>query len=96
MPKYFFIVLLLLLNISKNEAQTLAKLKTTALELFNAGKYRQSLELLQQFQQQKGDDREVLRALGISAYHSNKIPLAKQFLLLIGDSNSKKVDPSVI
>ena len=95
MPKYFFIVLLLLLNISKSEAQTLAKLKTTALELFNAGKYRQSLELLQQFQQQKGDDREVLRALGISAYHANKIPLAKQFLLLLGDGNSKKVDPSV-
>jgi outer membrane protein OmpA-like peptidoglycan-associated protein len=89
-----FIFVLLFIT-PKIKAQSLSKLKTDALMLFNAGKYRQSLDLLQQYQQQKGDDKEVMRALGISAYHANRLPVAKQMLLLLADNTDKKVDPSV-
>jgi outer membrane protein OmpA-like peptidoglycan-associated protein len=89
-----FIFVLLFIT-PKIKAQSLSKLKTDALMLFNAGKYRQSLDLLQQFQQQKGDDKEVMRALGISAYHANRLPVAKQMLLILADNTDKKVDPSV-
>jgi outer membrane protein OmpA-like peptidoglycan-associated protein/tetratricopeptide (TPR) repeat protein len=76
------------------EAQSLAKLRADAMELFVAGKYRQALVLLKQCQQYKGDDWEVLRALGVSAYHANQLTLTKQMLNAVVE-NDRKVDPSV-
>jgi tetratricopeptide (TPR) repeat protein len=75
------------------QAQPLAKLKSDGMALFNEGKYRESLVLLQGYQRQKGDDRDIIRALGISAYYSNQLPLAKQMLSAL--SEDKKADPSV-
>ncbi len=75
------------------KAQPLSKLKNDALELFNAGKYNQALVLLQNYQRQKNDDKQVMRALGISAYYSNQLPLAKEMLSALSDD--KKTDPSV-
>ena len=94
--RYVTHILFALLFISPTiKAQPLSKLKTDALTLFNAAKYRQSFDLLQQFQSQKGDDKEVMRALGISAYHANKLSVAKQMLFLLSDISDKKADPSV-
>jgi outer membrane protein OmpA-like peptidoglycan-associated protein/tetratricopeptide (TPR) repeat protein len=76
------------------KAQSLAKLRVDAMELFTAGKYRQALVLLKQCQQMKGDDWEVLRAMGISAYHANQLPLTKQMLNAVVE-NDRKADPSV-
>ena len=75
-------------------AQTFAKLRSDAMELFVAGKYRQALVLLKQCQQYKGDDWEVLKAMGISAYHANQLTLTKQMLNAVVE-NDRKVDPSV-
>jgi outer membrane protein OmpA-like peptidoglycan-associated protein len=94
--RYFISLIFVLLFITpKIKAQPLSKLKTDALTLFNAGKYRQAFDLLQHFQLQKGDDKEVIRALGISAYHANRLPVAKQMLFLLSDYSDKKADPSV-
>jgi outer membrane protein OmpA-like peptidoglycan-associated protein/tetratricopeptide (TPR) repeat protein len=76
------------------KAQSLAKLRVDAMELFTAGKYRQALVLLKQCQQMKGDDWDVLRAMGISAYHANQLPLTKQMLNAVVE-NDRKADPSV-
>lgn len=76
------------------EAQSPAKLRGDAMELFTAGKHRQALVLLKQYQQLKGDDWEVLRALGISAYHANQLPLTKQMMNAVVE-NDRKADPSV-
>jgi outer membrane protein OmpA-like peptidoglycan-associated protein len=93
---YFTPCIFVLLFITpKIKAQPLSKLKTDALALFNVGKYRQSFDLLQQYQQQKGDDKEVIKALGISAFHANRLPIAKQMLFLLSDYSDKRADPSV-
>jgi outer membrane protein OmpA-like peptidoglycan-associated protein len=91
MRKSFTIILLASYTICF--AQTLPKLKENALGLFEKGRYRQAFELLQMYQQQKGDDLDVLRALGISAYYANNLPMAKQFLMLVAET--KKADPTV-
>ena len=91
--KILFSLLSLLFIFSNNQAQSLPKLKNDGLELFNAGKYAQALVLLQNYQRQKGDDRDVIRALGIAAYQSNQLALAKQMLSAIAED--KKADPSV-
>ncbi len=76
------------------EAQSFAKLRSDAMELFTAGKHRQALVLLKQCQQLKGDDWEVLRAMGISAYYANQLPLTKLMLNAVIE-NDRKADPSV-
>jgi outer membrane protein OmpA-like peptidoglycan-associated protein len=94
--RYFIFLTIVLLFISPTiKAQSLTKLKTDALALFNASKYRQAYDLLQQYQYQKSTDKDVIRALGISAFHANKMTVAKQMLLLLADNTDKKVDPSV-
>jgi outer membrane protein OmpA-like peptidoglycan-associated protein len=93
--RYSILIFVLLFITPKIKAQSLSKLKTDALTLFSVGKYRQAFDLLQQFQQKKADDKEVMRALGISAYHANRLPVAKQMLLILADNTDKKVDPSV-
>lgn len=91
--KFILIFIGVAFSIFKLQAQPLAKIKSDAMTLFNEGKYRESLVLLQTYQQQKGDDKEVIRALGISAYYANQLPLAKQMLSALIDD--KKSDPSV-
>jgi outer membrane protein OmpA-like peptidoglycan-associated protein len=76
------------------QAQSLAKLKTEGLALFNAGQYRQAYALLKDFQLQKSDDWDVTRALGISAYHANDLTTARQALLTASE-NTAKADPPV-
>jgi outer membrane protein OmpA-like peptidoglycan-associated protein len=76
------------------QAQTLAKLKTEGLALFNAGQYRQAYALLKDYQLQKSDDWDVTRALGISAYHANDLTTARQALLSASENNIK-ADPPI-
>jgi outer membrane protein OmpA-like peptidoglycan-associated protein/tetratricopeptide (TPR) repeat protein len=76
------------------KAQTFAKVRSDAMELYAAGKYHQALVLLKQCQQLKGDDWEVLKAMGISAYHANQLPLTKTMLNAVIE-NDRKADPSV-
>jgi outer membrane protein OmpA-like peptidoglycan-associated protein len=89
----FIILLFSVFMVFQLQAQPLAKLKSDGMALFNEGKYRESLVLLQGYQRQKGDDRDIIRALGISAYYSNQLPIAKQMLSALQDD--KKTDPSV-
>lgn len=91
--KNIFTLLLPICIVVSLKAQPLPKLKNDALELFDAGKYSQALVLLQKYQIQKGDDKQVIRALGIAAYHSNQLNLAKEMLTALSDD--KKTDPSV-
>jgi outer membrane protein OmpA-like peptidoglycan-associated protein len=76
-------------------AQPLPKLKEEALKLYEKGKYREALELLTRYDEQKSGDVEVATALGISAYQANQLPKAKQYLSAIA-LNAKNPDPSVL
>jgi outer membrane protein OmpA-like peptidoglycan-associated protein/tetratricopeptide (TPR) repeat protein len=78
----------------QGQAQSLVKLKTEGLALFNAGQYRQAYALLKDFQLQKSDDWDVTRALGISAYYANDLATARQTLLTASE-NTTKADPPV-
>ena len=70
----FFIVTMPLLA----GAQVPAKIKQEALRLFDKGRYAEAIIYLQQYQQKKSDDPEILKALALAAFETNKLTLAKQ------------------
>ena len=59
-------------------AQALPKIKQEGLRLFEKGKYADALIFLQQYQLKKNDDPEVLKALALADFETNKLSLAKQ------------------
>ena len=83
------------MSIATMVAQPLGRLKEDAMKLFERGNYRQALELLTLYEEQKKDDLEVNQAIGIAAYHANQLPKAKQYLSPIA-LNAKNPDPSVL
>ncbi len=58
--------------------QTLPIIKKEALRLFDKGKYAEALIYLQQYQQKKADDPEILKSMALAAFGSNKLSVAKQ------------------
>ena len=83
------------MSIGTMVAQPLGRLKEDAMKLFERGNYRQALELLTLYEEQKKDDLEVNQAIGIAAYHANQLPKAKQYLSPIA-LNAKNPDPAVL
>ena len=76
-------------------AQPLDRLKDDGLKLYERGNYRQALELLTRYDEQKSSDLEVSQAIGIASYHANELQKAKQYLSPIA-LNAKNPDPSVL
>jgi outer membrane protein OmpA-like peptidoglycan-associated protein len=76
-------------------AQPLSKLKEDGMKLYERGKYREALELLTRYDEQKGGETDIAQAIGIAAYQTNQLPKAKQYLSAIA-SNAKMIDPSVL
>ncbi len=76
-------------------AQPLSRLKDDAMKLYERGNYRQALELLTRYDEQKSGDLEVSQAIGIAAYQANQLQKAKQYLSPIA-LNVPKPDPSVL
>jgi outer membrane protein OmpA-like peptidoglycan-associated protein len=74
-------------------AQPISKLKLEGLEAFEREKYPNAFFLLEQYQQKKPGDAQVMRALGITAYQIGRLSLAKEYLLPI--SESKTLDPPI-
>jgi outer membrane protein OmpA-like peptidoglycan-associated protein len=74
--------------------QNLGKLKEDALKLFERGKYGESLELLRHYDGLKPGETDIGTAIGISAYHLNKLPMAKEYLTAVA-TNGKNPTPSV-
>ena len=58
--------------------QTLPKIKQEGLRLYDKGKYAEALIYLQQYQQKKGDDPEILKPLAMAAFETNKLSVSKQ------------------
>ncbi|MBL7818563.1 MAG: PD40 domain-containing protein [Saprospiraceae bacterium] len=93
--RFWLIYTTLLLFTSTIVAQPLPKLKEDGLKFFERGKYREALELLTRYDEQKSGDVAVSQAIGIASYHANQLPKAKQYLSAIA-LNTKNPDPSVL
>ena len=91
---YALLFILQLTTVAVGVAQPSAKLRDAAFDLYNRGKYRESLELLTRLEEQKTGDLAVETAIGIAAYNANRLPQAKQYLQLVV-ANFKVFDPSV-
>ncbi len=92
--RFWIISTTLLLFTQTISAQPLGRLKEDGMKLYERGNYRQALELLTRYDEQKNGDLEVTQAIGIAAYHANQLPKAKQYLSPIA-LNAKNPDPSV-
>lgn len=93
--RFWLISATLFLFASTVVAQPLPKLKEEAMKLYERGKFREALELLTRYDEQKSGDADVAQAIGIAAYHDNQLPKAKQYLSTIA-LNAKNPDPSVL
>ncbi len=93
--RFLLILLTFFLSITTMVAQPLGKLKEDGMKLFERGNYRQALELLTLYEEQKKDDLEVNQTIGIAAYHANQLAKAKQYLSPIA-LNAKNPNPSVL
>jgi outer membrane protein OmpA-like peptidoglycan-associated protein len=93
--RFWFISTLLFFITSTVVAQPLPKLKEEAMKLYEKGKYREALELLTRYDEQKSGETEIAQAIGIAAYQANQLPKAQQYLSAIA-LNVKNPDPSVL
>jgi outer membrane protein OmpA-like peptidoglycan-associated protein/tetratricopeptide (TPR) repeat protein len=93
--RFWFISITLFLSVTTVAAQSLGKLKEDAMKFYERGKYREALELLTRYEEQKSGDPEVAQAIGIAAYNTNQLPKAKQYLSAIA-LNAKNPPPSVL
>ncbi len=93
--RFWLISTTLFLFVSTMVAQPLPKLKEEAMKFYEKGKYREALVLLTRYDEQKSGDMDIAQAIGISAYHANQLPKAKQYLSAIS-LNAKNPDPSVL
>jgi outer membrane protein OmpA-like peptidoglycan-associated protein len=73
-----------------NSAQNLREQATV---LFDAGKFKPALALLLQYQEQKPGNLDVQRDIGVAAFHSGQLGIARQYLSGLID---KSPDPAVI
>ena len=93
--RFWFISIILFLCVTTVAAQPLGKLKEDAMKLYERGKYREALELLTRYDEQKTGEPDIAQAIGIAAYHTNQLPKAKQYLSAIA-LNAKNPAPSVL
>lgn len=93
--RFLFISITLFLCVATATAQPLSKLKEDAMKLYERGKYREALELLTRYDEQKTGEPDIAQAIGIAAYHTNQLPKAKQYLSAIA-LNAKNPAPSVL
>lgn len=93
--RFWFISITLFLSVTTVAAQSLGKLKEDAMKFYERGKYREALELLTRYEEQKSGDPDVAQAIGIAAYNTNQLPKAKQYLSAIA-LNAKNPSPSVL
>ena len=93
--RFWFISITLFLCVATTTAQPLSKLKEDAMKLYERGKYREALELLTRYDEQKAGEPDIAQAIGIAAYQTNQLPKAKQYLSAIA-LNAKNPSPSVL
>ncbi len=85
-------ILLFLLVASLVAPLSAQNLREQATVLFDAGKFKPALDLLLRYQEQKPGQLDVQRDIGIAAFHSNQLGIARQYL---GGLIDKSPDPNV-
>lgn len=86
---YFFLLTVV------NAQQSPRDLKKTGEAFFKKYQYHEAFEQLQDYYQLKPNDNDIWQLLGIAAYHTNNLAIAKQLLSQV-IQNSKSPDPDAI
>jgi len=90
-----FLFVILLFSVSPAQAQRSAKkLKASAENYYKRDKYAEAYNLFAKYTRLKNPDAGIMLKMGISAYHTNRLPEAIRYFNTI-ISNEKKPDKSV-